>query len=107
MSAENITRVTLDPENPPQGKTDWKRLDAMTEEEVHQAALSDKDNPPLTKEELKRMKPARWVNGMKIPQESLRFRIDSDVLGWFEKKFGDSYQAGINDVLRDYISTHR
>jgi putative transcriptional regulator len=39
----------------PPGKTDWKRVDALTEEEVHAAALSDPDNPPLTKRELQRM----------------------------------------------------
>jgi len=107
MSEENITRITLDPKNPPKGKTDWKRLDAMTEEEVHQVALSDPDNPPLTKEELKRMKPVRWVNDRKIPQEFLRFRIDVDVLEWFEKKFGDYYQVCINDILREYVESHQ
>jgi putative transcriptional regulator len=29
-------------------KTDWKRLRAMTPEEVEAAARSDPDNPPLT-----------------------------------------------------------
>ena len=56
MSEENITRVKLDPKNPPRGKTDWKRLDAMTDEEVHAAALSDPDNPPLTEEALTRFR---------------------------------------------------
>jgi putative transcriptional regulator len=35
---------------------DWSRLDAMTEEEKHAAALSDPDNLPLTEEAWKRMK---------------------------------------------------
>ncbi len=33
-------------------RTDWARLDAMTEEEIEASALSDSDNPPLTDEEL-------------------------------------------------------
>ncbi len=41
------------------GKTDWKRLRNMTEEEITAAALSDPDNPPLTKDELKRFRPVR------------------------------------------------
>jgi putative transcriptional regulator len=36
---------------------DWARLDAMTDEEVHAAALSDPDAQPLTEEQLARMKP--------------------------------------------------
>jgi hypothetical protein len=33
-------------------KTDWARLDAMTDEEIEANALSDPDNPPLTEEQL-------------------------------------------------------
>ena len=36
---------------------DWARLDAMTDEEVHAAALSDPDAQPLTEEQLAQMKP--------------------------------------------------
>jgi hypothetical protein len=35
---------------------DWAKLDAMTDEEIEAAARSDPDNPPLTDEELKRMR---------------------------------------------------
>jgi putative transcriptional regulator len=31
---------------------DWRRLDAMTDEEITTAALADPDNPPLTAEQL-------------------------------------------------------
>ncbi|HWE19719.1 MAG TPA: transcriptional regulator [Hyphomicrobiaceae bacterium] len=31
---------------------DWRRLDAMTDEEITAAALADPDNPPLSDEEL-------------------------------------------------------
>ena len=37
--------------------TDWERLRNMTEEEIEANALSYPDNPPLTDEELKRMRP--------------------------------------------------
>lgn len=33
-------------------KSDWERVDAMTEEEVDANALSDPDNPPLTPTQL-------------------------------------------------------
>jgi putative transcriptional regulator len=31
---------------------DWRRLDAMTDDEITAAALADPDNPPLTDEQL-------------------------------------------------------
>jgi hypothetical protein len=35
---------------------DWRRIDAMTDREIDAAARSDPDNPPLTKEQLARMR---------------------------------------------------
>ena len=43
--------------HPIEDRTDWARLEAMTEEEIEANALSDPDNPPLTPEELARMRP--------------------------------------------------
>ena len=40
----------------PQGGTDWARVEAMTDEEALQNALNDPDNPPLTDEQLTRMR---------------------------------------------------
>ena len=57
MLQENITRVTLDPDNPSKGKTDWEQVDTMTEEEIYAAALSDPDAQPATPEELEEFKP--------------------------------------------------
>jgi putative transcriptional regulator len=37
------------------GDTDWARLEAMTDEEIHAAALADPDARPLTQEDLERM----------------------------------------------------
>ncbi len=39
---------------PMEDKTDWERLDNMTDEEIEANALSDPDNPPLTDEDLLR-----------------------------------------------------
>ena len=55
---------------PERGKTDWSRLDAMTEEEIEAAARSDPDAQPLTEAQLKRMrrvpfaKHVRWKVGL-------------------------------------------
>ncbi|MCZ6676121.1 MAG: BrnA antitoxin family protein [Candidatus Poribacteria bacterium] len=87
-------------------ETDWERFDQMTDREVTLDALSDPDAPPLTDEELKRMKPVRWRGGKRVEQEFIRFHIDKDVLKWFTR-FGDDYQTRMNDVLRDYIEAYR
>jgi putative transcriptional regulator len=49
-------RYKYDPANPP--PADWSRADAMTEEEIVAAALSDPDCPPSTEADL-----ARFVRG--------------------------------------------
>lgn len=41
---------------PIEDKTDWARLNAMTEEEIEAAAVADSDNPPLTETELKKLR---------------------------------------------------
>jgi putative transcriptional regulator len=68
-------RFTLDPANPPtMSAEDLARLDALTDEELTANALSDPDNPPLTDEELDRMRAvglvrlARSMTGMSQPQ---------------------------------------
>jgi hypothetical protein len=45
-----ITRVSLEEWAKMKGQTDWAKIDAMTEEEIEQNALSDPDNQPLTDE---------------------------------------------------------
>jgi putative transcriptional regulator len=72
-------------------KFDWSHSDAMTDEEIHAAALSDPDAQPLTEEALKRMKPTiRTVifrRRMKLSQEefSKRFRIPLGTLRDWEQ----------------------
>jgi putative transcriptional regulator len=41
------------------GTQDWNRFDALTDAEVHAAALQDPDAQPLTEERLARMKRVR------------------------------------------------
>ena len=52
---------------PLKSKTDWSAFDALTEEEVTDAALSDPDNLPMTDEELARFK--RLPNPKEIRQK--------------------------------------
>jgi putative transcriptional regulator len=75
--------------------TDWARVLAMTEEEIEANALSDPDNPPITPEELARMRvfphPKRIREKLKLTQEefSERFEIPLGTLRDWEQ--GASY----------------
>ena len=65
---------------PTESRTDWARLEAMTEEEIEANALSDPDNPPLTAEELARMRPfphpRRIRERLKLTQEEFATRFE-------------------------------
>ena len=61
-----MRRFIFDPNNPPRmSKAARARLDAMTDEEITAAAESDPDNPPLTDEELERVRLARRVQAVR------------------------------------------
>jgi putative transcriptional regulator len=45
---------------------DWSNADAMTDEEIHAAALADPDAQPLTKTQLARMKPVSYVKRLRM-----------------------------------------
>ncbi len=54
---ESFVQVLPDGSTRPiEDRTDWGRLDAMTDEEIEANALGDLDNPPLTDGELARMR---------------------------------------------------
>ena len=71
---------------------DWRRLDAMTNEQRHAAALADPDAQPLTDEDLKRMKKTPRVKiirrAMSLSQEEFatRFRIPLGTLRDWEQE---------------------
>ncbi len=45
---------------------DWSRADAMTDEQIHAAALADPDAQPLTEEQVRQMKPVSRVKLLRI-----------------------------------------
>jgi putative transcriptional regulator len=70
-------------------KTDWARLAAMTDKEAHQNALADPDNPPLTDEQLARM---RRVPNPQVIRESL---------GLTQREFARKLEIALG-TLRDW-----
>jgi putative transcriptional regulator len=119
MSEENIVRVNLRADGsvvqimpdgstqPIESRTDWARLDAMTEEEIEANALSDPDNPPISDEELKRFRrvpnPQHIRAGLNLTQEefSEQFQIPLGTLRDWEqgKKWPDSAARALLRVI--------
>jgi len=80
--------------------TDWKRLDAMTDEEIDTS-----DIPPITPEMFAK---AVVRQGLKTKDNKtqLTIRVDKDVLTWFKAR-GRGYQTQINALMRAYMEAHK
>jgi putative transcriptional regulator len=69
--------------------TDWARIASMTDEEAHQNALADPDNPPLSDEQLARMR--RVPNPQEIREN----------LGLTQREFARKFEIALG-TLRDW-----
>jgi uncharacterized protein (DUF4415 family) len=79
------------------GKTDWARLDAMTDEEVEASIANDPDWAEF--------KDIDWSDAVLVVparKKAISIRVDEDVLDYFKSE-GDGYQRRINAVLRSYM----
>lgn len=70
-------------------KHDWRRADAMTDEQIHAAALADPDAQPLTPERLAGMK------------QTPRLKIIRRALGLTQEEFAARFQIPLG-TLRDW-----
>ena len=89
MSEGRITKVRVNNKRLPRGRTDWKRLRSLSDEEILRAAQADPDNPPLTEEQLARLEPVPDV-------KSIRTR-----LGLTQEEFANTYHLLLS-TLRDW-----
>lgn len=78
-------------------KTDWARIDAMTEEELEAAIDDEEEGVP----DWRRI----WV-GIPPAGERHAVWIDVDVITWFEAT-GDGWMSRMNDILRDYVDAQK
>jgi uncharacterized protein (DUF4415 family) len=93
-SDKNITIVSRD--SPRKGKTDWARVDALTDEDIAKAVANDPDAAPIDID---------WSDAvLVIParKKAISIRVDEDVLDFFKRE-GEGYQRRINAVLRSYM----
>jgi uncharacterized protein (DUF4415 family) len=79
------------------GKTDWRRVEALTDERIRRGIEEDPDAHPTNEAFWKKAK-------IVMPQakETMTIRLDADVLEWFRKQ-GKGNQTRINTVLRSYV----
>jgi uncharacterized protein (DUF4415 family) len=100
MSEERIVRRTL--ATLKRGDTDWARVHALTDEDIHRDIAEDPDAAPILDEE--------WFRTAELvlpePKTPISIRIDKDVLEWFKGQ-GPGYQSRINAVLKAYMNGHR
>jgi uncharacterized protein (DUF4415 family) len=92
--------VTAEEARRRKGKSDFARLDALTDEEIAEAVADDPDAVPLDLD---------WSKAtLEIPpgKEVVTLRLDRDLLAWFKQQ-GRGYQTRINAVLRAFYRAKR
>ena len=78
------------------GKTDWAKVDALTDAEIEAAVRNDPDAVPLDID---------WSDAVLVippKKQAISIRVDEDVLDYFKKQ-GAGYQRRMNAVLRSYM----
>ena len=95
MNLKGMVWVEHNPGDPPiEAQSDWDRVNAMTNEEIHAAALADPDAQPIplgTDEELAKIGLHRIVNTKKL----------RDRLGLTQEEFAARYRIPVG-TLRDW-----
>lgn len=96
MKKEDTASYTSEELKKQSKKTDWARLDAMTEDEIERNANEDTDAPPMTQ--------GQWETAVLVVpddegKERIALWIDKDVLRHFGKG-SKGYQKRLNTALR-------
>jgi uncharacterized protein (DUF4415 family) len=95
FSADKIRRKIARGES----KTDWKRVNAISQAQVER--LADNDEGPLA---------AGWestvIVGLPPAKQDIHIRLDGDILDWFKAR-GRGYQTRINAVLRAFVQSRQ
>ncbi len=97
---EHIKRYTLEELKTLPSKTDWTKIDALTDEKLEKLIEDDPDEHDLKPDWTK----AKLVLGES--RKAISLRMDRDVLAWFKQQ-GKGYQARMRAVLRAYMEAHQ
>jgi uncharacterized protein (DUF4415 family) len=87
------------------GRTDWARVDALTDGDIAKAVAADPDAPPLLDDTFWR-NAKLLVQAANASKSTITIRVDADVLADL-KRLGPGYQSRINAVLRAYVNSAR
>ena len=82
-------RMRIDGKRLPKGKTDWKKIDALSDEDIARAAKGDSAARPLTRTELARMK------RVPLPKQVRRS------LGFTQEQFAQAFGLSLA-TIRDW-----
>ena len=84
-----------------EGRSDWSKVDSVTDEELERLIAEDSDEAPL---------PDTWPEGVEVgmprPKAHMNLRVDTDVVEWFKRQ-GRGYQTRMNAVLRAFVEAQR
>lgn len=78
-------------------RSDWNRLDSMTEAEQESSISSDPDWKGIPEDWYKNAVPVT------PPPQLLSLRLDANIIAWFRAQ-GPGYQTRMNAVLRTYMT---
>ena len=107
MSKSNMTTISSNSsETEPQtvSRTNWERLDALSDEEIDTS-----DIPPLTDEDFARSEwrfPAPARSASPAHEVLIEVAVDEDILAWFQSQ-GQDYPQRMRAALRLYAEAHR
>ena len=100
--SDDVTKVKLEDANELESKTDWERVENLTDEDIHEAVKEDPDAFLLSED---------WFENAVLvspsaEKERISIRLDKDILEFF-RAGGSGYQSRINKVLREYMAVQR
>jgi uncharacterized protein (DUF4415 family) len=99
MKGKNVTVISRD--DPRRGKTDWKKVDKLTDADIEAAVAKDPDWVEL--------EDIDWSEAVLVipkKKKAISIRLDQDVLDYFKQE-GPGYQRRMNAVLRSYMQQKR
>ena len=97
---EHINHYTLEELKTLSSKTNWTKVDALTDEELEKLIADDPEEHDLKPD---------WTKAKLVldePRKAISLRMDRDVLAWFKQQ-GKGYQARMRAVLRAYMESHQ
>lgn len=100
QSEKHIVKRSLRSTGP--DRTDWQRVDALTDAEIERAVKEDPDAAPI-------LDAAWFARAERVPapgKEQISIRLDREVLDYF-RGLGPRYQTRINAVLRSFVEHRR